>query len=63
MVQHLPRPRILRDRSNPLEEYDNIDFKVRFRLSKDTFMALLHEIGHYIGKQIARSKLPCAITQ
>ncbi|XP_069695193.1 putative nuclease HARBI1 [Periplaneta americana] len=62
-LQRLPRPRILRDRSNPLQEYDNIDFKIRFRLSKDTFMALLHEIGHHIEKQTARSKAVSASNQ
>ena len=28
-----------------LEEYDNVDFKARFRFSEDTFMAAMHEIG------------------
>jgi len=31
ILYHLPRPRLFRDRSNPLEEFDEIDFKCRFR--------------------------------
>lgn len=31
MLYHLPRPRLFRDRSNPLEEFDDFDFKCRFR--------------------------------
>jgi len=29
---NLPRPRLYRDRFNPLEHYDDLDFKNRFRL-------------------------------
>lgn len=28
---NLPTPRRFRDRSNPLEDYDDFDFKIRFR--------------------------------
>jgi len=28
---NLPRPRLYRDRFNPLENYDDLDFKNRFR--------------------------------
>lgn len=31
VLQFLPRPRFFRDRSNPLTEYDDVDFKQRFR--------------------------------
>lgn len=31
ILYYLPRPRLFRDRSNPLEEFDDIDFKCRFR--------------------------------
>lgn len=31
MLYHLPRPRLFWDRSNPLEEFDDFDFKCRFR--------------------------------
>lgn len=31
IVQFLLRPRVFRDRSNPLMEYEEIDFKQRFR--------------------------------
>lgn len=29
---NLPRPRRFKDRSNPLQDYDDLDFKCRFRL-------------------------------
>ncbi|XP_029340980.1 putative nuclease HARBI1 [Acyrthosiphon pisum] len=41
MLYHLPRPRLFRDRSNPLEEFDDFDFKCRFRLSKESFCVLI----------------------
>lgn len=31
VLQLLPRPRFFRDRSNPLTDYDDVDFKLRFR--------------------------------
>jgi len=31
VLQVLPRPRYFRDRSNPFSEYDDTDFKQRFR--------------------------------
>ena len=33
---HVRRVRHLRDRFNPLEEYDDEDFRLRFRLRKDS---------------------------
>lgn len=33
---HVRRVRHLRDRFNPLEEYDHEDFRMRFRLRKDS---------------------------
>ena len=33
--------RVFRDRSNPLEEYDEISFIKRFRLTKGTFIEFL----------------------
>ncbi|CAI6359398.1 unnamed protein product [Macrosiphum euphorbiae] len=52
---NLPRPRRFRDRSNPLQDYDDLDFKCRFRLSKETFMILLHMIGDSIKHKTNRS--------
>lgn len=40
----LPRPRILRDRNNPFEMYDELNFKMRYRLSKNTVIILLNGI-------------------
>jgi hypothetical protein len=31
ILYHLPRPNLFRDQSNPLEEFDEINFKCRFR--------------------------------
>jgi len=31
IVVNLPRPRTFRNRFNPLENYDDLDFKTRFR--------------------------------
>ncbi|CAI6348198.1 unnamed protein product [Macrosiphum euphorbiae] len=44
VLQVLPRPRYFRDRSNPFSEYDDTDFKQRFRLSKMMFIELLNMI-------------------
>ena len=34
------RPRTMRDRSNPLSDFDDIDFRMRFRLPKAAAIAL-----------------------
>ncbi|KAF0704107.1 putative nuclease HARBI1 [Aphis craccivora] len=52
---NLPTPRRFRDRSNPLEEYDDFDFEIRFRLSKETCMILLHMIGENIEHKTLRN--------
>ncbi|CAI6357630.1 unnamed protein product [Macrosiphum euphorbiae] len=52
---NLPSPRRFRVRSNPLEDYDDFDFKIRFRLSKETFMILLHMIGENIEHKTLRN--------
>ncbi|XP_060882080.1 putative nuclease HARBI1 [Metopolophium dirhodum] len=52
---NLPRPRLYRDRFNPLEHYDDLDFKNRFRLTKNTFMILLNVIGKDIKHDTNRS--------
>ena len=38
------RPRTIRDRSNPLSDYDDIEFRMRFRLPKVAILALLARI-------------------
>ncbi|KAE9528791.1 hypothetical protein AGLY_012366 [Aphis glycines] len=48
MLVHLPRPRLFRGRINPLEEFDDLDFKCRFRLSKESFGVLMHLIVEYV---------------
>src|SRR5579872_143356 len=38
------RPYSLRDRTNPLEVYDEVDFRMRFRMSKHVFLEILDNI-------------------
>ena len=38
------RPRVFRDRSNPLTELDGDNFRVRYRLTKTCFVDLLEAI-------------------
>ncbi|KAE9521249.1 hypothetical protein AGLY_018341 [Aphis glycines] len=45
IIINLPRPWTFRNRFNPLENYDDLDFKTRFRLTKNTFMMLLNAVG------------------
>ena len=37
----------IKERTNPFEDYDDIDFKKRFRLSKKTVIKLLQEVIYY----------------
>ncbi|CAI6368620.1 unnamed protein product [Macrosiphum euphorbiae] len=55
VLQLLPRPRFFRDRSNPLTDYDDVDFKQRFSLSKCMFMNLLDMISHNINQNTLRN--------
>ncbi|CAI6372517.1 unnamed protein product [Macrosiphum euphorbiae] len=59
MLYHLPRPRLFRGRSNPLEEFDDFDFKCRFRLSKESFGVLMHlivqDVKHETKRNVALS--------
>lgn len=50
------RPRVLRDRSDPFEKYDEIDFKQRFRFSKASVMEILHLIGENLTPMTHRNK-------
>jgi len=40
-----PADRVFRQHSNPLQEYDEMKFRQRFRLSKSTVLSLLLEVG------------------
>ncbi|XP_066583898.1 putative nuclease HARBI1 [Prorops nasuta] len=44
-LQHR-RPRIIRDRMNWFQLYDDVDFKIRFRLSKEMVNMLMGKIEH-----------------
>jgi len=39
------RPRVFRDRSDPLTVYNDVEFRMRYRLSKQCFMELVNDIG------------------
>ncbi|KAJ4446873.1 hypothetical protein ANN_13573 [Periplaneta americana] len=57
MVQHLPR--ILRDRSNPLEEYDSIDFKFLKKLNRQERVVEEVKLSlkpHYTKKHITKEE-------
>ena len=40
-----PAERVFRQHSNPLQEYNEMKFRQRFRLSKSTVLSLLLEVG------------------
>lgn len=62
-VRLLPRPRVFRDRSNPFDMYDERDFKLRFRLGKDTVMDILREIGPQLEHVTHRNMAISAMMQ
>jgi len=41
------RKKEIKERTNPFEDYDDIDFKKQFRLSKKTVIKLLQEVIYY----------------
>lgn len=43
------RPKIIRRWPSYLEEFDDVDFHARFRLSKESVIAVLAEIEHEIS--------------
>lgn len=47
--------RRFQDRNNPFDIYNDVEFKKRFRLSKELVMNLLHEIGHNLEPLTKRS--------
>ena len=46
LFEHICVTRTIRDRSNPLIDFSDEEFRVRFRLGKDTVIAILSEIEH-----------------
>lgn len=40
----IPRPRWIRERHSYFDEYDDVDFKTRFRMSKETTLSILEQI-------------------
>ena len=46
LFENIRVTRTIRDRSNPLIDFSDEEFRVRFRLGKDTVIAILSEIEH-----------------
>lgn len=61
--QPIPRVRVLRDRNNLFELYNNRDFKLRFRFNKETVVHMLEIFGHFIEPVTHRNKSICARDQ
>ena len=51
---HVRRVRHLRDRFNPLEEYDDEAFRLRFRLRKDSVRVLVKILAEDLEHQTRR---------
>ena len=47
LFEHICVTRTIRDRSNPLIDFSDEEFRVRFRLGKDTVIAILSEIDYW----------------
>ena len=54
MHMHVRRVRHLRDRFNPLEEYDDEAFRLRFRLRKDSVRVLVKILAEDLEHQTRR---------
>lgn len=61
--QMVPTVRIFRDTTNAFEMYDDINFAMRFRFTKQSVMDLLHLFGALIEPQTFRNKSICARDQ
>ena len=59
---HVPRLRHLRDRFNPLEDYDDEAFQLRFRLRKDSVSDLIKivakDLEHQTRRGLPRTPMP-----
>jgi hypothetical protein len=49
-----PRPRVFKKRANYLEEIDEIEFKKRFRVGKQTFRKICDEIKDSVSPNTNR---------
>lgn len=47
-LEHPRRPYVVKDRFNPFDEYDDLDFFMRFRLKKETVLMVLEQIEEQI---------------
>ena len=50
-----PTRRVLRDRSDPMTFYDDVEFRSRFRLSKGAVLTVLCAIGQQLGHDSKRN--------
>ena len=44
-MESMRRPRTLRDQGDPITDYDDIDFRMRYRLPKEAVRQLMQRIG------------------
>jgi hypothetical protein len=44
-MEAMRRPRTLRDRGDPITDYDDVDFRMRYRLPKEAVLGLMERIG------------------
>lgn len=52
----LPRPRNFRDRNNPIEIFNEIEFLQRYRFSKEAFTYLVHYLNDYLKPKTQRNR-------
>ena len=55
IASSLRRQRVFRDRLNPLDEYSDVEFIARYRISRFIFMELLNEIPSKLFRSTTRS--------
>ena len=51
----LRRERLFRDRTNPLEIYDNLELKRLFRFERENILQLTHGLSHRLQRETGRS--------
>ncbi|CAH1988967.1 unnamed protein product [Acanthoscelides obtectus] len=61
--EHIRRPRVLRDRTDYFEQYDEMDFFRRFRMNKNTALFVLDQIEHQLAYADYRNAAIAPINQ
>ena len=49
-------PRRFPDYSNPVEKWNDREFIKRFRMKKESFLALVNEVSDHVSRKTSRSK-------